>query len=131
MRRSTTICPRSKASKSGSLPILEISTTNSEEPQYTLHMQLPHRPHLRINDAQRYATCIALVRPILMPPRRNKKTFLQLTEFEWTKIIGFLEGGHSNHGIGARMQRNSSTVMQVFKQWTDEPRTTRKTGGGK
>ncbi|GFV65792.1 hypothetical protein TNCV_651151 [Trichonephila clavipes] len=31
MRHAPTICPRSKASKSGSFPILEISTTNSEQ----------------------------------------------------------------------------------------------------
>ncbi|GFS88545.1 hypothetical protein TNCV_1461701 [Trichonephila clavipes] len=30
--------------------------------------------------------------------------------------------------IGARGQRNSSTVMRVWKQWTDNHRTTRKTG---
>ncbi|GFV27479.1 transposable element Tcb2 transposase [Trichonephila clavipes] len=29
------------------------------------------------------------------------------------------------------MQRNSFTVMRVWKQWTDEHRTTRKTGSGR
>ncbi|GFW60876.1 hypothetical protein TNCV_4870891 [Trichonephila clavipes] len=33
MRHAPTICPRSKASKSGSLPILAIPTANSEQPQ--------------------------------------------------------------------------------------------------
>ncbi|GFV62948.1 hypothetical protein TNCV_4410121 [Trichonephila clavipes] len=37
----------------------------------------------------------------------------------------------SYHEIGARVQRNSSTVMQYWKQWTDEQRTTRKTGSGR
>ncbi|GFX79006.1 retrotransposable element Tf2 protein type 1 [Trichonephila clavipes] len=32
--------------------------------------------------------------------------------------------------ICARVQRNSSTVMRVWKQWTDEHRTNRKTGSG-
>ncbi|GFV63386.1 transposable element Tcb2 transposase [Trichonephila clavipes] len=31
--------------------------------------------------------------------------------------------------IGARVQRNNSTMMRVWKQGTDEHRTTRKTGG--
>ncbi|GFY25068.1 transposable element Tcb2 transposase [Trichonephila clavipes] len=31
----------------------------------------------------------------------------------------------------ARVKRNSSTVMRVWKQWTDEHRTTRKTGSGR
>ncbi|GFT00383.1 uncharacterized protein TNCV_1981351 [Trichonephila clavipes] len=57
MCRVPAICPRSKASKSGSLPILGIPTTNLEQPQ---HMQLPQRPHLLINDAQRYTICIAV-----------------------------------------------------------------------
>ncbi|GFT82472.1 transposable element Tcb2 transposase [Trichonephila clavipes] len=32
---------------------------------------------------------------------------------------------------GARVQRNSSTMMRVWKQWTNEHRTTRKTGNGR
>ncbi|PRD29228.1 UNVERIFIED_CONTAM: hypothetical protein NCL1_30047 [Trichonephila clavipes] len=54
------ICPRSKVSKSGSLPILVIPTTNSEQPQYALYLQLPQHSHLHMNDAQRYTMCIAL-----------------------------------------------------------------------
>ncbi|GFW94471.1 transposable element Tc1 transposase [Trichonephila clavipes] len=45
--------------------------------------------------------------------------------------MGLREGGFSYHAIGARVQRNSSTVMRVWKQWTDEHRTTRKTGSGR
>ncbi|GFY36046.1 transposable element Tc1 transposase [Trichonephila clavipes] len=63
-----------------------------------------------------------------MPPRRNQKKFQQLTEFERGSIIGLQEGGFYCHATGARVQRNSSTVMRVWKQWTDENRTTRKTG---
>ncbi|GFW53790.1 transposable element Tcb2 transposase [Trichonephila clavipes] len=33
-------------------------------------------------------------------------------------------------GRGARVQRNSSTVRRVWKQWTCEHRITRKTGSG-
>ncbi|PRD29080.1 UNVERIFIED_CONTAM: hypothetical protein NCL1_30517 [Trichonephila clavipes] len=65
-----------------------------------------------------------------MPPRRNKEKFQQLTEFEWGRIIGFREG-FSYRAKGARVQRNSSTVMRVWKQWTDKHRATRKTGKGR
>ncbi|GFU72656.1 transposable element Tc1 transposase [Trichonephila clavipes] len=37
----------------------------------------------------------------------------------------------SYRAIGARVHRNSSTVMRVGKQWTEEYRTTRKTGSGR
>ncbi|GFV32202.1 transposable element Tc1 transposase [Trichonephila clavipes] len=47
------------------------------------------------------------------------------------RITGFREGGFSYRAIGVRMQRNSSTVMRVWKQWTDEHQTTRKTGSGR
>ncbi|GFU42750.1 transposable element Tc1 transposase [Trichonephila clavipes] len=66
-----------------------------------------------------------------MPPRRNKEKFQQLTKFERGIIIGLREGGFSYHVTGARVQRNSSTGMRVWKQRTDEHRTTRKTGRGR
>lgn len=66
-----------------------------------------------------------------MPPRRKNKKFKQLTEFERGRIIGLREGRFSYRAIAARMQRNSSTVMRVWKQWTDKHRTTRKTGTGR
>ncbi|GFS76919.1 uncharacterized protein TNCV_3756011 [Trichonephila clavipes] len=71
-----------------------------------------------------------LVRP-KYAPRRNKEKFQQLTEFEWGRIIGLREGGFSYHAKGARVQRNSSTVIRVWKQWTDEHQTTQKTGSGR
>ncbi|GFV66972.1 transposable element Tc1 transposase [Trichonephila clavipes] len=66
-----------------------------------------------------------------MPPRRNKEKFQQLTEFERGRIIGLREGGFSCRAIGARVQRNTSTVMRVWTQWTDEHQTPRKTGCGR
>ncbi|GFW59009.1 uncharacterized protein TNCV_2831151 [Trichonephila clavipes] len=65
MRQTPTICPRPKVSKSGSLPILEIPTTNSERPHYTLYMQLSQCPHWCINDAQYYAIYVVL--PLNIP----------------------------------------------------------------
>ncbi|GFW78016.1 transposable element Tc1 transposase [Trichonephila clavipes] len=63
-----------------------------------------------------------------MPPRRNKEKLQQITEFKRGRIIDLREGGFSYRAIGARVQRNSSTVMRVWKHWTNEPRTVRKTG---
>ncbi|GFW10143.1 transposable element Tc1 transposase [Trichonephila clavipes] len=45
--------------------------------------------------------------------------FQQRSEFEWGRIIGLREGGFSYHAIRSSVQRNSSTVMQIWKQWTD------------
>ncbi|GFX77965.1 transposable element Tc1 transposase [Trichonephila clavipes] len=53
-----------------------------------------------------------------MHPRRNKKKFQQLTEFERGMIIGLREGRFSYRAIGARVQWKSSTVMRVWKKWT-------------
>ncbi|GFS89945.1 uncharacterized protein TNCV_506751 [Trichonephila clavipes] len=64
-----------------------------------------------------------------MPPRRNKEKF-QLTEFERKAIIGLREGGFSYRTIGNRVPRNSSSDTSL-EQWTDEHRTTRKTGSGR
>ncbi|GFT54908.1 transposable element Tc1 transposase [Trichonephila clavipes] len=62
-----------------------------------------------------------------MSPRRNREKLQQLTEFKRGRIIGLREGEFSYRAIGARVQRNSSILMRVWKQWTDESRTTRKT----
>ncbi|GFW91769.1 hypothetical protein TNCV_3400291 [Trichonephila clavipes] len=56
-----------------------------------------------------------------MPPRRNKEKFQQLTEFARMIIINLREG-FSYRTTEARVQRNSSTVMQIWKQWTYEHR---------
>ncbi|PRD35300.1 UNVERIFIED_CONTAM: hypothetical protein NCL1_11912 [Trichonephila clavipes] len=65
-----------------------------------------------------------------MPPRRNKK-FRLLTGFERNKNKrGLREGEFSYHAIGTGVQRKHSKVMRVWKKWTDERRTTRKTGNG-
>ncbi|GFU57799.1 uncharacterized protein TNCV_1281471 [Trichonephila clavipes] len=66
-----------------------------------------------------------------MPPRGNKEKFRQLAEFERGRIIGLRDGGFSYHVIGARVQQKRSTVMRVWKQWTDEHRTTRKSCSGR
>ncbi|GFW90711.1 uncharacterized protein TNCV_2417081 [Trichonephila clavipes] len=65
-----------------------------------------------------------------MPPRRNKK-FQQLKQFERGRVIGLREERFTYRAIGARVQRNSSTVMRVWKQWTDEHRKTQKTDSGR
>ncbi|GFX51518.1 transposable element Tc1 transposase [Trichonephila clavipes] len=56
--------------------------------------------------------------------------FQQITEFELERPFGFHEGGFFCRSMASHVQRNSSTVMRVWKQWTDEHRTTQKTGRG-
>ncbi|XP_071042100.1 uncharacterized protein [Parasteatoda tepidariorum] len=65
-----------------------------------------------------------------MPLRRKRARFQQLTEFERGRIIDLREAGLSHRTVAARVQRNRSTVMRVWKQLTDECQTTRKSGSG-
>ncbi|GFX43883.1 uncharacterized protein TNCV_4111621 [Trichonephila clavipes] len=63
-----------------------------------------------------------LLRNLSTPSRRNKEKFQQLTG----RIINLREGGFSYRAKGARVQLNSSTVMRLWKQGTEQQRTTRK-----
>ncbi|GFY04971.1 transposable element Tc1 transposase [Trichonephila clavipes] len=65
-----------------------------------------------------------------MPCQRNGAKFEQISEFEWDKIVSLREAESSYRAVAARVQRNSSTIMRVSKQWTDEGRTARKSGSG-
>ncbi|GFW13020.1 transposable element Tc1 transposase [Trichonephila clavipes] len=65
-----------------------------------------------------------------MPRRRKGAKFEQISEFERGRIVGLREAGLSYRAVAARVQRNSSTIMRVSKQWTDEGRTARKSGSG-
>ncbi|GFX58055.1 transposable element Tc1 transposase [Trichonephila clavipes] len=65
-----------------------------------------------------------------MPRRRKGAKFEQISEFERGKIVDLREAGLSYRAVAARVQRNSSTLMRVSKQWTDEGRTARKSGSG-
>ncbi|GFV84116.1 transposable element Tcb2 transposase [Trichonephila clavipes] len=65
-----------------------------------------------------------------MPRRRKGAKFEQISEFERGKIVGLREAGLSYRAVATRVQRNSSTIMRVSKQWTDEGRTARKSGSG-
>ncbi|GFX88288.1 transposable element Tcb2 transposase [Trichonephila clavipes] len=65
-----------------------------------------------------------------MPCRRKGAKFEQISEFERGKIVGLREAGLSYGAVAARVQRNSSAIMRVSKQWTDEGRTARKSGSG-
>ncbi|GFT01092.1 transposable element Tc1 transposase [Trichonephila clavipes] len=61
-------------------------------------------------------------------PSRVK--FEQISVFERGRIVGLREAGLSYRPVAARVQRNSSTIMRVSKQWTDEGRTARKSVSG-
>ena len=65
-----------------------------------------------------------------MPSRRKKDKLQQLMEFKQGRIFGLREGWFSYCTIAAGMQQDSSKVMQVWKQWTDDHRTIRKAGSG-
>ncbi|GFY16220.1 transposable element Tc1 transposase [Trichonephila clavipes] len=56
--------------------------------------------------------------------------FEQILEFERGRIVGLREAGLSYRAVAARVQRNSSTIMRVSNQWTDEGRTARNSGSG-
>ncbi|GFV84918.1 transposable element Tc1 transposase [Trichonephila clavipes] len=56
--------------------------------------------------------------------------FVQISEFERGRIVGLREAGLSYRAVAARVQRNSSTIMRVSKQWTDEGRTAEKSASG-
>ncbi|GFU37735.1 hypothetical protein TNCV_1466051 [Trichonephila clavipes] len=64
-----------------------------------------------------------------MPPRRNKETFQQLTEFEWGIIIGLQKWRILlSRNRSSCVQRNSSPVMRAWKKWTEEHRKTGSVG---
>ena len=65
-----------------------------------------------------------------MPRRRQREPYDQVPEFERGRMIGLREGGFSYREIAARTGRNATTVMRVWKQWTTENRTSRKSGSG-
>ena len=65
-----------------------------------------------------------------MPLRRKRAKFEQISEFERGRIVGLREAGLSYRAVAARVQRNSSTIMRVWKQWTDEGRRAWKSGSG-
>ncbi|GFX64835.1 transposable element Tc1 transposase [Trichonephila clavipes] len=65
-----------------------------------------------------------------MPRRRKGAKFEETLEFERGKIVGLREAGLSYRAVATRVQRNSSTVVRVWKKWTDEGRTARKSGNG-
>ncbi|GFU80052.1 hypothetical protein TNCV_579321 [Trichonephila clavipes] len=66
-----------------------------------------------------------------MHPRGNWAKFQHLAEFERERFISLLEEGCSCRAIAARVQRNSSTVMRVWKKLTEELQVTRKTRSGR
>nr|XP_042908021.1 uncharacterized protein LOC122271290 [Parasteatoda tepidariorum] len=62
--------------------------------------------------------------------RRKRANFQQLMDFERGRTIGLWEAGLSYGADATRVQRNSSTVVRVWKQWTNKCQTTWKSGSG-
>ena len=60
----------------------------------------------------------------------EKEKFQQFTECGQRSIIGLREGGYSFRAIAVFVLRNSSTVIGILKQWTDEHTKFRKSASG-
>ncbi|GFV15349.1 ig-like domain-containing protein [Trichonephila clavipes] len=77
--------------------------------------------------------------PVRLINTTNERRLFQGHERTPLRVKGDIEDvsseldneGQMLHFSGARVQWNSSTVMRVWKQGTDEHRTTRKTGSGR
>ncbi|GFV71704.1 transposable element Tc1 transposase [Trichonephila clavipes] len=68
--------------------------------------------------------------PIKEIPEVSQKEKRPDTSVQNVRIVGLREAGLSYRAVAARVQRNSSTIMRVSKQWTDEGRTARKSVSG-
>ncbi|GFX95846.1 transposable element Tc1 transposase [Trichonephila clavipes] len=64
------------------------------------------------------------------PTLLREVKFEQISVFERGRIVVLREAGLSYRAVAARVQRNSSTIMRVSKQWTNEGRTARKSVSG-
>ena len=67
---------------------------------------------------------------INMPRQKWRKSYKQITEFARSRIIGMREFGFSYREIAVRTQCNVTTVMRIWKKWTEENEARRKPGGG-
>ena len=65
-----------------------------------------------------------------MPRQKRRRSYQQITEFARGRIMGMGEGGISYQEIAARMQCNSTTVMRIWKNWTEENQAREKPGSG-
>ncbi|GFS50934.1 transposable element Tc1 transposase [Trichonephila clavipes] len=98
-------------------------------PQGSVHL-------VKKTQERKSSTCYLLITkgvtsssPVPLKTRRRVK-FEQISVFERGRIVGLREAGLSYRAVAARVQRNSSTIMRVSKQWTDEGRTARKSVSG-
>ena len=65
---------------------------------------------------------------INMPRQKWRKSHHQITEIARGRIIDMQECGFSYPEIAARMQCNVTTVMRIWKKWTEENQARRKPG---
>ena len=54
------------------------------------------------------------------PHRRRRKSYQQITEFAQGSIISVREGGFSYRENAACTQCNATTVIHIWKKWTEE-----------
>lgn len=65
-----------------------------------------------------------------MPRRRQREPYRHVSGFERGRMVGLREAGLSYRAIAVRTGHAATTVMRVWKQWTDEGRTQRRAGSG-
>ncbi|GFU11111.1 DDE_3 domain-containing protein [Trichonephila clavipes] len=66
-----------------------------------------------------------------MPPRRNRRQYEQLTDFDRGRIIGLREAVWSNRRIGRHLGRSDMVVARCWQQWITEGRVYRRGGSGR
>ena len=66
----------------------------------------------------------------VMPRRRERAQYQQVSAFERGRIVGPREAGLSYRDIAARTGHTAMTVMRVWNQWRGEGRTRRRAGTG-
>ncbi|GFX20900.1 transposable element Tcb2 transposase [Trichonephila clavipes] len=65
---------------------------------------------------------------LLIPLRRNRRQYEQLTDFDRGRIIGLREAGWSNRRIGRHLGRSDMVVARCWQQWITEGRVYRRGG---
>ena len=65
-----------------------------------------------------------------MPRQKRRKSYQQITEFARGCIIGMRENGFSYRENATRTQCNATTVMYIWKKWTEKNQARRKPDSG-
>ncbi|UYV68445.1 hypothetical protein LAZ67_5004338 [Cordylochernes scorpioides] len=69
---------------------------------------------------------LVLKKTRIMPRRKQRSSFYQVSEFDRGRIVTYRDGGLSFREIGDRVGRNQTTVMQICNRWMQEGKTDRR-----